>query len=251
MIDATGNPQSLLLLGGTSDIGLAAAERYAKRRPLRVVLAGRPSTKLDEAAERLRSVGATVSTVPFDAEQPETHADTVSKAFAEGDIDVALVAFGVLGDQEKAWTQASVAWELARVNYVGAVTVGVELADRMRQQGHGVVVALSSVAGERARRSNFVYGSTKAGMDAFYTGLTEALRPHGVRVCVVRPGFVKTKMTNGLEPAPMSVTADEVAETIVDAVRTGREQVWAPAPLRAVMVVLRHLPRIVFRRLPI
>jgi decaprenylphospho-beta-D-erythro-pentofuranosid-2-ulose 2-reductase len=251
MIDAVGNPQSLLLLGGTSEIALATAERYASRRPLRVVLAGRPSPRLDTAAERLHGKGCTVSTLPFDALKPETHAEVIEKAFADGDIDVTLVAFGLLGNQEKAWTDLPTALELARVNYVAAVSVGVALASELQRQGHGALVALSSVAGERARRSNFVYGSTKAGFDAFYTGLTEALRPAGIKVCVIRPGFVHTKMTEGLAAAPMSVTPEQVAEVIVDSVAKGREQAWAPAPMRFVMSALRHLPRPIFRRLPV
>ncbi len=251
MIDAVGNPQSLLLLGGTSDIALAVAERYAMARPLRVVLAARPSPRLDAAAEKLRGLGCTVCTVPFDARDTSSHAETIEKAFSDGDVDVTVVAFGVLGDQERAWTSHEAALELAEVNYTAAVSVGVLLAERLRRQGYGALAVLSSVAGERARRSNFVYGSTKAGMDAFYTGLTEALRPSGVKVCVVRPGFVRTRMTEGMDPVPFSVTAGQVAEVIVDAVRRGREQTWAPAPLRGVMSVLRHLPRPIFRRLPV
>ena len=175
----------------------------------------------------------------------------IRKAFASGDIDVAVVAFGVLGDAEKAWTDVDAAVELATVNYTAAVSVGVALAERLREQGHGAIVALSSVAGERPRRSNFVYGSTKAGLDAFYTGLAEALRASGVGVTVVRPGFVHTRMTEGMKPAPLSTTPEAVAAAVVDAVRNRREQVWVPAPLRWVMSVLRHLPRPVFRRLPV
>jgi decaprenylphospho-beta-D-erythro-pentofuranosid-2-ulose 2-reductase len=96
-----------------------------------------------------------------------------------------------------------------------------------------------------------VYGSTKAGLDTFYTGLTEALRPDGVGVTVVRPGFVHTRMTEGMRPAPLATTPHKVAEAVVAAVRERREQVWVPAPLRIVMSVLRHLPRPVFRRLPL
>ncbi|HEX9334256.1 MAG TPA: decaprenylphospho-beta-D-erythro-pentofuranosid-2-ulose 2-reductase [Pseudonocardiaceae bacterium] len=251
MIDAVGNPQSLLLLGGTSEIGLAVATRFAAARPLRVILAGRPGARLTEAAQRLRDVGCTVTELPFDARRPETHEEVVAKAFADGDVDVTVVAFGVLGDQEAAWTDVAVARELAEVNYVGAVTVGVALAERLRHQGHGALVAISSVAAERPRRSNFVYGSTKAGLDSFYTGLTEALRGTGVRVTVVRPGFVRTRMTEGLRAAPLSQTPAQVGDVIVAAVRQRREQVWAPAPLRWVMSVLRHLPRAVFRRLPV
>jgi decaprenylphospho-beta-D-erythro-pentofuranosid-2-ulose 2-reductase len=251
VIDAVGNPQSLFLLGGTSDIGLAVVERFAADRPLRVVLAGRPGARLDAAANRLRAGGNTVSVLPFDAREVDSHVEVVEKAFADGDLDVTVVAFGVLGEPEAAWTDVAAARELAEVNYVAPITVGVAVADRLKRQGHGSLVALSSVAGERVRRSNFVYGSTKAGMDGFYTGLTEALREHGVTVSVVRPGFVHSKMTEGMKAAPLSQTPEQVAEVVVDAVRTRKELVWAPGPLRWLMSVLRHLPRAVFRRLPI
>jgi len=249
MIDAVGNPQSILLLGGTSEIGLATVEAFASDRPLRVVLAGRPSSRLEEAKSRLEARGCAVETIPFDAREPDT--DVVAKAAAGGDIDVALVSFGLLADNERAWTDVATAVELAQVNYTAAVAVGVALGERMSAQGHGSIVAFSSVAGERARRSNFVYGSTKAGLDAFYSGLTEALRPVGVQVTVVRPGFVRTRMTEGMKPAPLSTTPEAVAAVVVDAVRTRKELVWAPAPLRFVMSALRHVPRPIFRRLPI
>ncbi|MCT2586711.1 decaprenylphospho-beta-D-erythro-pentofuranosid-2-ulose 2-reductase [Actinophytocola gossypii] len=251
MIDAVGNPQSLLLLGGTSEIGLAVALKYAARRPLRVVLAARPSERLDAAAERLRAAGATVSTVEFDAKDTDSHPSVLDKAFADGDLDVTVVAFGLLGDAEQAWQDHARAVELARVNYTAAVSVGVALAERLRRQGHGRVVALSSVAGERVRRSNFVYGSTKAGMDGFYLGLGEALRGEGITVTVVRPGFVHTKMTEGMKAAPLAINADQVADVVVDAVHKRKELVWAPAAWRVVMSVLRHVPRVIFRRLPI
>ncbi|MGH3981557.1 MAG: decaprenylphospho-beta-D-erythro-pentofuranosid-2-ulose 2-reductase [Pseudonocardiaceae bacterium] len=251
MIDAVGNPQSLLLLGGTSDIALATAERYATRRSLRVVLAARPSERLDAVAARLDRVGATVVTLPFDAADTASHPETIEKAFADGDIDVTLVAFGLLGNQEKAWTDHTTAVELAQVNYVGAVSVGVLLANALQRQGHGALAVLSSAAAERPRRANFSYGASKAGLDAFYTGLTEALRPSGINVSVIRPGFVRTKMTAGMKAAPLSVTPEQVADVIMDAVAHGREQAWAPGPMRYVMSALRHVPRPIFRRLPI
>jgi decaprenylphospho-beta-D-erythro-pentofuranosid-2-ulose 2-reductase len=251
MIDAVGNPQSILVLGGTSEIGLAVVEAFASDRPLRVVLAARPSERLHAARARLEGRGCAVETVDFDARALDTHDDVVRKCFAGGDVDVAVVAFGLLGDPETAWTDVDAAVELATVNYTAAVGVGVALANRMREQGHGAIVALSSVAGERPRRSNFVYGSTKAGLDAFYTGLTEAMRPFDVGVTVVRPGFVRGRMTAGMKPAPLATTPEAVAAVVVGAVRNRRELVWAPAPLRVVMSVLRHLPRPVFRRLPV
>jgi decaprenylphospho-beta-D-erythro-pentofuranosid-2-ulose 2-reductase len=252
VIDAVGTPRSVLLLGATSDIGLAIVRRlHSAERPLRVVLAGRPSTARADAAAALADSGATVETLDFDALRPATHAEVVAKAFAGGDIDLAVVAFGVLGEAERVWQDVDAAVELATVNYTAAVSVGVALAARLRTQGHGTIVALSSVAGERVRRSNFVYGSSKAGMDGFYLGLGETLRSYGVQVTVVRPGFVKSKMTAGMPSAPLAVTPEQVADIVADAVRNRRDLVWAPAPLRAVMSALRHIPRPLFRRLPL
>jgi decaprenylphospho-beta-D-erythro-pentofuranosid-2-ulose 2-reductase len=192
-----------------------------------------------------------VSVLDFDARAPLTHAGVVEAAAASRDVDVAVVAFGVLGDGDSAWTDVEAALAVAEVNYLAAVSCGVALAALVRRQGHGVIVALSSVAGERARRSNFVYGSSKAGMDAFYTGLGEALRDLGGRVLVVRPGFVRSRMTKGLDAAPLAVTPEQVADTVVEAVARGAEQAWVPGQMRWVMSGLRHLPRPVFRRLPI
>jgi decaprenylphospho-beta-D-erythro-pentofuranosid-2-ulose 2-reductase len=251
VIDAAGNPGRVLLLGGTSDIGLAVVERFARDRAPDVALAARPSARRAAAAARLREAGCTVTEIDLDALDRSSHRTAVARAFDDGDVDVVVVAFGVLGDQEAAWQDADAAVEMAEVNYTAAVSVGVLTAARLREQGHGTLVALSSVAAERPRRSNFVYGSTKAGMDAFYTGLREALRPHGVRVVVVRPGFVRSRMTEGMSAAPLSQDPAQVADVVVAAVRSGRETVWAPGALRVVMSVLRHVPATVFRRLPI
>ena len=161
------------------------------------------------------------------------------------------MAFGVLGDQERAWQDLDAALDLVQVNYTAAVACGVLVAKRLREQGHGAIIAMSSVAGERPRKSNFVYGSTKAGLDAFYTGLGDAIAADGVQVLVVRPGFVHSKMTDGLAAAPLSQTPEQVAEIIVAGLAAGRQTVWAPAKMRWVMSGLRHLPRAVFTRLPV
>jgi len=250
MIDALGRPQSLLLLGGTSEIALAVARAWSDARPV-VTLAARPGVRRDEAVAGLRADGFEVEAWDFDAEDTDAHPALIEAIAAERDIDVAVVAFGVLGDEEEAWQDHAAAVRLAQVDYTGAVSVGVCLAQALRRQGHGTVVALSSVAGERVRRSNFVYGSAKAGMDGFYLGLGEALREYGGRVLVVRPGFVHTRMTQGREPAPMSVTADQVAQAVVRGVATHAELVWVPSLLRGVMSGLRHVPRPLFRRLPL
>lgn len=251
MIDSLGVPQSMLLLGGTSDIALAIARRYASVRPLRVVLAARAGDRRTAAAKELTGLGCEVAEVDLEARDPASHAATIDAAFAGGDLDLVVVAFGVLGDPERAWTDADHALELAEINYSAPVHLGVLLANRMRSQGHGRIVALSSVAGERVRRSNFVYGSTKAGLDGFYLGLGEALSGSGVRVLVVRPGFVKSKMTEGLKETPLSSTPETVADAVADAIRQGKDLIWDPQPWRIVMAILRHIPRPIFRKLPI
>jgi decaprenylphospho-beta-D-erythro-pentofuranosid-2-ulose 2-reductase len=252
VIDATGRPRALLLLGGTSDIALAIAEGYAERSPgLRVTLAARPTERRAAAARRLEAVGCAVREVDLEASSPQSQAAAVRAAASDADVDVAVVAYGLLGDNEQAWTDLDTGVRLAEVNYVGPVAAGIALGDLIKEQGHGVVVALSSVAGERPRRSNFVYGSTKAGFDAFYTGLGDALREHGGHVLVVRPGFVRSKMTAGLDPAPLATDPYAVAAAVLAAVDARRDQVWVPGVMRVVMSVLRHLPRPVFRRLPL
>lgn len=252
MINAVGIPQSLLLLGGTSDIALAIAHEYARQTSgLRVIVAARPSPARDAAVSALCAAGCTATALDFDALDTSSHKQVIDDAAAGGDVDIAVVAFGLLGDPEVAWTDQAAAVELARVNYVGAMSCGVLLGNLIQRQGHGVIVALSSVAGERPRRSNFAYGSTKAGMDSFYTGLGEALREHGGRVLVVRPGFVHSSMTKGLDPAPLATTPKAVATAVVRAVSRGKDQIWVPGALRGVMSGLRHVPRPVFRKLPL
>ncbi|MEU9999431.1 decaprenylphospho-beta-D-erythro-pentofuranosid-2-ulose 2-reductase [Streptomyces sp. NPDC050848] len=251
MKDAFGTPQSLLLLGGTSEIGLATARRLIARRTRTVWLAGRPSPALTAAADSLRVLGADVRTVPFDALDTESHEERLGKIFTEGDIDMVLLAFGILGDQAHDEADPLAAVRVAQTNYTGAVSAGLVCAAALQAQGHGSLVVLSSVAGERARRANFIYGSSKAGLDAFAQGLGDALYGTGVHVMVVRPGFVRSRMTAGLEEAPLATTPEDVARAIELGLRRRSETVWVPGALRMVMSALRHVPRPVFRRLPV
>ncbi len=251
MKDAFGTPQSLLVLGGTSDIGLATARRLIARRTRTVWLAGRPSPALEAAAAELRNLGAQTHTVAFDALDPSAHAAVLGKVFAEGDIDMVLLAFGVLGDQANDELEPLAAVRVAQTNYTGALSASLVCAGALQAQGHGSLVVLSSVAGERARRANFIYGSSKAGLDAFTQGLGDAMRTRGVHVMVVRPGFVRTKMTAGLPDAPLATTPEAVAAAIELGLRRRSEMVWVPGALRVVMSALRHVPRPVFRKLPV
>ena len=251
MINAVGAPQSVLVLGGGSEIAGAILRALPTSRLQRVVLAGRPSAALDQRATDLRARGiADVEVVDFDARDTASHGAIIDAVFDRGDIDVVLLAFGVLGDQAALETDPAAAVDLVTANYVGAVSVGLHVARRLRGQGHGQFVVLSSVAGDRARRANFIYGSSKAGLDAFAQGLGDALSGSGARVIVVRPGFVRTTMTEGLPEAPFATDPDAVAAVVVAALAKGRETVYAPGVLRPVMGAIKALPRGIFRRLP-
>jgi decaprenylphospho-beta-D-erythro-pentofuranosid-2-ulose 2-reductase len=251
--DALGHPQCVLVLGGGSDIARAIVRSLIAKRTRTVILAGRPgSASLAAAAAEARTLGAaSVETVEFDAADPASHTAVIDTIWERHpDIDLVLVAFGVLGDQPACESDPATAIEVATINYTGAVTAGLASARRLRAQGHGTLVALSSAAGERVRRANFVYGSTKAGMDGFYQGLGDSLVGSGARVVVVRPGFVHSRMTEGMSPPPFATTPAAVADAVVDALGSKREVVWVPGILRFLMAAIRHLPRVVFRKLP-
>ena len=253
MKDALGAVGSVLVLGGSSDIGVAIAAKLAGPRRATVVLAGRHPQPLESSAAAVRAAGAgRVDTLPFDADDTGSHDDFLTKAtkHAGGDLDVVVLAFGVLGNQSADEAGGDGAVRLARTNYVGAVSVGLAVARLLRAQGHGTLVVVSSVAGERVRRANFIYGSSKAALDGFAQGLGDSLAGSGAKVLIVRPGFVRTKMTEGLPVAPMSTTADEVARATGKALASGRQVIWVPGSLRAVFIVFRHLPRFVWRRVP-
>jgi decaprenylphospho-beta-D-erythro-pentofuranosid-2-ulose 2-reductase len=259
VLDAVGNPQTILLLGGTSEIGLAICERYLQNAHARILLADLPDhPRKDDAIAAMTAAGAkSVEWIDFDGTESDTHPAVIDQAFTRGDVDVAVVAFGLLGDAEELWQNQRKAVQIAEINYTAAVSVGVLLGEKMRAQGFGQIIAMSSAAGERIRRSNFVYGSTKAGLDGFYLGLGEALREFGVRVLVIRPGQVRTSTTiahwkaTGAKEAPLTVDKEYVANLAVTAAAKGKELVWAPGAFRYVMMVLRHIPRPIFRKLPI
>ncbi|TFV60164.1 UNVERIFIED_ORG: SDR family NAD(P)-dependent oxidoreductase [Bacillus sp. AZ43] len=242
----------VLVLGGRSEIGVALAERLAGRGCSTFVLAARRIDDLDDEERRLRAAGATtVDRIEFDADDLAGHEPVLAEAARRhGEPRTVVVAFGVLGDQAAAERDPGAAVAVAHTDYVAHVHVLTLLANRLRAAGRGTLVVFSSVAGVRVRRANYVYGSAKAGLDGFASGLADALAGSGVRLLLVRPGFVIGRMTAGMSPAPFSRTADQVADAVVDALARGRREVWVPAVLRPVFAGMRLLPRAVWRRLP-
>ena len=238
------NPGTVLLLGARSDIGGEIAVRICSGRE--VVLAARGSDGLDDVKRRLLAAGATVvRAVNFDATDLDSHRRIVREA---GEVTSAIVAFGILGDQELAEREEREAARIATVDYVAQVNMLTVLADEMAR---GEIFAFSSIAGWRARRANYVYGSTKAGLDAFCQGLSDRLHGTGLNLILARPGFVIGAMTEGMKPAVMSVTPDVVADAVVEAAVKGRSTtVWIPRRLTVLATIMRLVPRPIWRHMP-
>lgn len=239
-----------MIFGGRSEIGAELAVRLASGAT--VVLAARGADRLNEQVEAVRAAGAAaVHTVEFDADDLAGHGPLVASIIAEhGPIRTAVLAFGILGDQARAETDAGHAVAIVHTDYVAQVSLLTHLAAAMRSAGSGALVVFSSVAGARVRRANYVYGSAKAGLDGFAGGLADALHGSGVRLLIARPGFVIGRMTQGMEPAPLSSTPAQVAAATARALAKDRRAVWIPWTLAPLVFVMRLLPQFVWRRLP-
>jgi decaprenylphospho-beta-D-erythro-pentofuranosid-2-ulose 2-reductase len=241
----------VILLGGTSEIGLAIVRELQSRAPREVALVGRDADGLERAAQRLDAAGCPRAIVlALDARSLERHEATLDDALAQlGGADIVILAVGVLGARGGLLDDVAGALEVLEVNTLAAGSLLMHAARRLREADGGALVVLSSVAAERPRRANAVYGASKAGLDALAQGLGDALHEQGVRVLVVRPGFVHTRMTRGLEPAPLSTTPQAVARVVVNGLDRGAHTVWAPPALRWLILLLRILPRPLFRRI--
>jgi decaprenylphospho-beta-D-erythro-pentofuranosid-2-ulose 2-reductase len=241
----TGYPSRVLLIGGTSEIGLAVLAALAAPPQTDVILAGRDEATLAAAAKTLPY---RVRTVRYDGTEFADHQEFVDGLFAEGPLDLVVAAAGILVSQRECERDVGRAAAMIGTNFTGHVTTLLAVAARMRDLGQGTIVVLSSVAAIRPRKANFVYGATKAGQDAFARGLADSLHGTGVRVVLVRPGFVTGRMTAGMPPAPLATTPAKVGVATAAALRGGKAAVWVPASLAGLSVALRLVPRPAWRR---
>ena len=241
---------TVVIFGGRSEIGLELATRLAPGAT--VVLAARRADRLDDAVAAACAAGAAaVHTVEFDADDLHSHGPLVDALVADyGPIGTAVLAFGILGDQARAESDSDHAVAIVHTDFVAQISLLTRLTAAMRKAGHGRLVVFSSVAGVRVRRANYVYGSAKAGLDGFASGLADALHGSGVSLLIVRPGFVIGRMTDGMDPAPLSSTPAQVAEATARALAAGRRTVWVPWALRPVFFGMKLLPQAIWRRLP-
>ncbi len=247
------SPRRVLVLGGSSEIGLAITRRLAADGGAQVYLLGRDRSRLQTALATLERDGSAGGEFDLiDADDLPSHGETIGRAFnRDGGFDVVVLAVGVLGAQSGLDAEPAEAEAVMRVNFLGCGSLMLHCLRRLRQQGGGTLIVLSSVAAERPRAGNAIYGAAKAGLDALAQGLSDATATDGVRVLVVRPGFVATRMTSGLPRAPFATTPEAVADATVRALDRGSHTVWAPGRLRYVFALLRHLPRALYRRLPL
>ncbi|OBK89815.1 SDR family NAD(P)-dependent oxidoreductase [Mycolicibacter sinensis] len=248
MNDTVDDP--VVIFGGRSEIGVELACRLAFGAT--VLLAARGADRLDAEIAAVRDAGAVaVHAMEFDADDLAAHGPLVADLIAEhGPIGAAVLAFGILGDQTRAESDAAHALAVVHTDYVAQVSLLTHLAAAMREAGRGRIVVFSSIAGVRVRRANYVYGSAKAGLDGFANGLADALHGTGVRLLIVRPGFVVGRMTAGMKPAPPASTPAQVAAATARALARGRRTVAVPWMLRPVFSVMRVVPQAIWRRMP-
>jgi decaprenylphospho-beta-D-erythro-pentofuranosid-2-ulose 2-reductase len=252
MENAFGQPQNVVIFGGSSDIARAITKKLCAARAHTVVLAGRNTALLDTAAGEAHEYGATTThTVLFDAEDPSDAARCVGEAFdhVTGQVDLVIIAVGLLGDQSTFEDDPVVAARMATVNFTWPVTALTEIRRRLIAQGSGRILVITSVASVRVRRSMYLYAGAKAGLDRLCHAMADSLEGTGVTLQLLRPGQVRTKMTTGVAEPPFTTGPNEVAENVMKGLASGERVIWSPPILRYVFFVLRHLPTPLWRKL--
>lgn len=238
----------ILILGATSDIAKATAHVFA-RNGYGIQLAARKTDKLEVIARDLEvRYEVPVSIHPFDATDYDSHPQFWKKLSPKP--EVTLCAFGYLGKQEKGQTDWQEARQIIEANYTGAVSILNQVAESYAQTGNGTIIGISSVAGERGRQSNYLYGSAKAGFTAYLSGLRNRLYKSGAHVLTVKPGFVRTSMTEGLElPGPLTAEPEQVGKAIYKAYRAKKDVIYTLAVWQLIMQNIRMIPESVFKKM--
>lgn len=252
MENAFGQPQNVVVFGGSSDIARAITKKLCAARTETIVLAGRNLDLLSEASEEARRWGATkVETVVFEAEEPQHAAATVREAFEKvgNPVDLVVVAVGLLGDQLSDENVADAVSRLLTVNFTWPGAALAEIRRLLVAQGLGRILVISSIASIRPRRNLYLYSSAKAGLDRMCLGLADSLEGTGVKMQILRPGVVRTRMSAGLAEPPFTTDAHDVAENVMAALATDQVVIWSPPILRYVALVIEHLPAPIWRRI--
>ena len=248
MLNAFHSPQSVAIIGASSEIGQSILKAMPHENlDTCFVLARNPQLATESISQFLPSRTRFVD-IEFEAGQTQSHRKIVDQLFRDGDLDIAIIAAGVLGNNPEL-DESSNALEVMQVNYVASAHILLLIAEKMKMQGHGQIEIISSFAQTRPRIDNFIYGSSKAGLDFMARGLSEALKDTGVSIHILRPGFVRTRMTKMMIDAPFSINKDEVAKVAVKLLKGGETIGYAPPILKWVALVFQVLPANIFRKL--
>jgi decaprenylphospho-beta-D-erythro-pentofuranosid-2-ulose 2-reductase len=247
-----GQPQTVVVLGGSSDIARAITKRLCLARAHTVVLAGRNQELLEAAATESHEYGATKSdTVLFDAEDVTNAALIVSSCFEKvgDDVDLVLVAVGHLGHQTTYENDAGLTAAMALVNFAWPAAALAEIRRRLVIQGSGHILVVSSAAAIRVRRDSYLYDSEKGGLDRLCDGLAISLEGTGVSLQILRPGFVRSRMTTDAKERPFATGVDEVAENVMRGLAAGNRVIWSPPILRYALAFVRVIPSPIWQRI--
>jgi short-subunit dehydrogenase len=245
-------PQTVVVFGGSSEIARAITKKLCMARAHTVILAGRNETLLNQAALEAEEYGATkTDVVLFDAEEPALAASTVEETFAKaGDrVDLVVVAVGTVGNQLEDEVNAEGSARMITVNETWPVAALAEVRRRLVEQGSGRILVLSSAAAVRVRRVSYLYSGAKAGLDRLCVGLAESLEGTGVRLQLLRPAAVRTRMSLNLSPTPFTTGVNEVADNALRGLARNDVVIWSPPVLRYVFVLVRLMPPALWRRL--
>jgi decaprenylphospho-beta-D-erythro-pentofuranosid-2-ulose 2-reductase len=251
MENAFGQPQNVVVLGGSSDIARAITKKLCAARAHTIILAGRNQQLLDEAAREALDYGASkTDTVVFDAEDVTSASAAVAKAFDKaGDhVDLVIMAVGLLGNQLRDQSDVAAATRMMNVNFTWPVAALTEVRNRLVAQSSGRILVFSSVGAVRVRGSAYLYGGAKAGLDRLCEGMADSLIGTGVSLQLVRPGVVRSKMTEGLSEVPFTTGVNEVAQNVLKGLSSGDRVIWSPPMLKYIFAILRHLPAPVWRK---
>ncbi|MEX3688527.1 SDR family oxidoreductase [Paraburkholderia sp. BR14263] len=242
--------KNILIVGATSAIATACARRWAAQGAS-FFLVARSAERLQQVADDLRARGAKGAVCQeLDINDVDQHAAMLARCEAEfGTIDIVLVAPGTLPDQAQCQADPAVAMREFNTNVTSLIGLLTPIANLVEAQRHGTIAVISSVAGDRGRPSNYLYGSAKAALSAFCEGLNARLFKAGAHVVTIKPGFVATPMTAGLPlPGPLVATPDKVAADITRAIEKNRDVIYTPWFWSLIMLIIRSVPRFFFKR---